>query len=236
MIFRPIAIKPMIIALAAGVMLGAVGVSEWVKPNKHWSAVIGEPHYGTLIPQAFGDWVALEHSGRVVVNPVQEENLMRLYTETLARGYVHRPTGRVIMLSIAYGKDQSTDTQLHTPDACYPSQGFRVENRSEHDVQTPYGAIPAVRLLTTFGSQRTEPLTYFIRVGDGLARGSKDRNLARLSMAVKGYLVDGMLFRISEVTQRGDAYALQDQFIKDLLGSLSSEARGRVIGGLMPTL
>lgn len=230
MIFKPMRVKLSLVLLAAGLMLGSVVASEWAKPTKHWSDAVGTPKYADIIPAAFGDWQMLEIPARAVVNPVQEERLMELYTETLARAYVHKPTGRVLMLSVAYGKDQSTDTQIHTPDACYPSQGFKVESRAHHDIQVSGGMVPAVRMLTTMGAQRTEPLTYFIRVGDGLARGSKDRNLARLSMAVRGYLVDGMLFRVSEVTKSEDAFQLQERFIQELLSHVSAEVRRHIIG------
>ena len=232
MILKKLSLKPGVLVLAVGLMLGSVAASEWAKPNKHWSDAIGTPQYAKLLPMSFGDWQGVDNSGRAVVNPVQEQRLMELYTETLARAYVNKRTGRIMMVSVAYGKDQSSDTQIHTPEACYPSQGFKVVDRADHDIQTPFVTIPAVRMLTTLGDQRSEPLTYFIRVGNGLVRGSKDRNLARLDMAVKGYLVDGMLFRVSEVTTATDSHSVQEQFIKDMLGSLSGEARGRVIGGL----
>jgi EpsI family protein len=232
MIFKKISLKPGVLVLAVGLMLGSVGASEWAKPVKHWSDAIGTPEYAKLLPMSFGEWQGLENSGRAMVNPVQEQRLMELYTETLARAYVNKRTGRVMMLSVAYGKDQSSDTQLHTPEQCYPSQGFKVLERLEYDIQTPFATIPAVRMLTTMGDHRAEPLTYFIRVGNGLVRGSKDRNLARLDMAIKGYLVDGMLFRVSEVTTAADSHDLQERFIKEMLNALSTEARGRVIGGL----
>lgn len=228
--FKPATIKLGAVAAVLAIMLGSVAMAELLKPRKYWADVIGDPHYETLIPRQFGDWQELPHANRVVVNPVQEENLMRLYSETFARTFVHKPTGRLIMLSIAYGRDQSNDTQLHTPEACYPSQGFKVENRTEHAVDSGFGPIDAVQLMTTMGPQRTEPLTFFVRVGDGVARGSRDRNLARIRMALQGYRVDGMLFRVSEVTKRDNAFELQDLFIHDLLQAVGPEGRRRIIG------
>lgn len=232
MLFKPSQIKSNLLVFALILMLGSVALAEMVKPRKYWADVIGEPHYSTLIPLQFGDWQAIPNGGKIMVNPVQEENLMRLYSETFARSYRNARTKRVIMLSIAYGRDQANDTQLHTPEACYPSQGFRVENRTEHTVASKFGPLESVQLMTTMGARRTEPLTFFIRVGDEVARGSRDRNLARIKMALRGYRVDGMLFRVSEVTKRDGAYELQDQFINDLLGSLSPEGRRRIIGSV----
>lgn len=230
MSFKNSKIRPLHLVVAMAFMVGSVLISEAVKPRKHWAELMGDPHYEKIVPKKFGDWVAVDSMGGAVVNPVQEQRLMELYSETLARAYVHKPTGRVLMLSVAYGKDQSSDTQLHTPEQCYPAQGFKVIGRDDHDLSTPYGRIPAVRMQTTMGNQRFEPLTFFVRVGDGLARGSRERNFARLHMAMEGYLVDGMLFRVSEVTRDPAAYELQDQFIKDLLNSVDSPTRERIIG------
>lgn len=220
---------PWLVAFVA-LMWGAVLMAEWAKPKKHWSDHLGNPRYEQVVPKQFGDWQLLEHAGGAVLNPVQEQRLMELYSETLARTYVHRPTGRAVMLSIAYGKDQSTDTQIHTPDACYPSQGFRVDQRAVAEVDVGGVRVPIVRLKTSLGMSRIEPLTYFIRVGDELALGSAQRNLVRLDMAMRGYLVDGMLFRVSEISTSNDTYEFQLKFIRDLMHSIPANQRHLLLG------
>lgn len=224
-------VPTMHLLIAIVVMWGSVVAAEWMKPRNYWADAVGEPRYETLIPTRFGEWEQLPEAGGRVVSPAQEEYLLSLYSEIYAHSFVHKPTGRVLMLSIAYGRDQTNDSQIHTPDACYPSQGFRVDKREQLDLQTSYGPIKAVRLATSMGAQRKEPLTYFIRVGDAIVRGSKERNLQRLAMAVRGFKVDGMLFRVSEITGNPAPYALQDQFIDDLLSSVGAEARQKIIGG-----
>jgi EpsI family protein len=220
---------PWLVALVT-LMWGSVLMAEWAKPKMHWSDHLGNPKYENVVPKQFGDWQLLEHAGGAVLNPVQEQRLLELYTETLARTYVHRPTGRMVMLSIAYGKDQSTDTQIHTPDACYPSQGFRVDARSTANVDVAGVEVPLVRLKTSLGMSRIEPLTYFIRVGNVLASGSAQRNLARLEMAMRGYLVDGMLFRVSEISTSDDSYEFQLKFIRDLIRSVPAEQKHLLLG------
>ena len=230
MIFKPLSIKPAVLLLCVAIMLGSVGLAQFLKPHKFWADHTGEPNYEKVIPHRFGDWEEVPYANRGVVNPVQEENLKRIYSQTFARTFVHKPTGRGIMLSIAYGRDQTNDTQLHTPEQCYPSQGFRVDHREDVDLPSPVGTIKAVRLLTTLGTERKEPLTYFIRVGDSVTRGSKERNIERIKLAMRGYLVDGTLIRVSEVTRRDDPFVLQDQFIADLLKAMPEQDRGYVIG------
>lgn len=203
------------------------------KPTELWADVIKGPSYDSIVPEAFGDWVHIPHQQARVVNPVQEEELLKLYSETVAKTYIHKPTGRAIMLSIAYGRNQSTDVQIHTPEQCYPSQGFRVDSRRDHELVTPYGNIKAVQMEASLGGVRREPLTFFLRVGDQVARGSKERNLARLKMALHGYLIDGMLFRVSEIsTDPKASFQLQEQFINDLLRSVTEQDRRRFIGSV----
>lgn len=221
------------IAICIAALVGAHVTAVVAKPNEYWADVIQGPTYESIVPEQFGDWVHVPDQNKGVVNPVQEEELMKLYSETVAKLYLHKPTGRALMLSIAYGRDQSTDVQIHTPEQCYPSQGFKVKSRQDHNLDTAYGQIKAVRMETTLGVQRKEPLTYFIRVGDTVVRGSKERNLSRLKMAVQGYLVDGMLFRVSEITPNSDsAFELQDQFIKDLMAAVTEQDRIRLAGSL----
>jgi EpsI family protein len=229
-LIRPLSLKPTALVLAIGLMVSAVGLAEFLRPSHFWADHTGEPDYERIVPHHFGDWEEMPYGKRAVVNPVQEESLKRIYSQTFARSYINKRLGRVVMLSIAYGRDQSNDTQLHTPDMCYPSQGFRVDVREDVDVPSPFGAVKATRLLTTLGDDRTEPLTYFIRVGDTVARGSKERNVERIKLALRGFLVDGTLVRVSEVTRKDKAFELQNQFIADLLQALPAHDRGYLIG------
>lgn len=229
--FQPLRLKPVALGLAAAIMFGSVAVAEHLKPDAYWADHTGEPDYEQVVPMRFGDWQALPSASRSVVNPVQEEALRRIYSQTFARNFLHMPTGRVVMLSIAYGRDQSNDTQLHTPEQCYPSQGFKVTEAGAHDVATDFGVVKAMRVRTTLGTSRVEPLTYFIRVGEAVARGSRERNVERIKLAMRGYLVDGTLVRVSEITMRDDPFDLQDRFIQDLLKATDAQQRGYLIGG-----
>ncbi len=230
MMFQPMQMKWRVLIPSLILMLGAVVLAEQIKPRTYWADYIGEPRYKSMVPEQFGEWMAWPHVANAVVNPVQEASLNRIYSQTYSRAFVHQPSGRVIMLSIAYGRDQSNDTQIHTPEQCYPSQGFRVNKRENTDLNTPFGLIKAVRLKTTMGAERSEPLTFFIRVGNAVARGSKERNLERIKMATRGFLVDGTLIRVSEITRSEDAFDLQAQFLNDLLKALPANDRAYFIG------
>lgn len=208
--------------LAALLMLVCLAAAAWVKPERFWSDKVGEPDLQAVVPKAFGDWVENPYGAKEVVDPQQEETIRAIYNNTIARGYIHKPTGRQVMLSLAYGKDQSRDTQLHPPEACYGSRGFRILQLEPEDIRVGDVTLPAMRMDAVLG-QRHEFVTYWMRVGDQLARGSLQRNLVRMRFAARGYVADGLLFRVSEVTQAvpSKSYELQDEFLRALLAELA---------------
>ena len=87
-----------------------------------------------------------------------------------------------------------------------------------------------MRIVAQMG-RRTEPLTYWIRAGDRVVRGSVEQNLARISLGLRGYIPDGLLFRISEInTDAPSSFALQDRFVREFLAQMSAPARESMIG------
>jgi EpsI family protein len=219
------------LALALLLMLACLGAAAWLQPTQLWFDRVGMPALETIVPKEFGDWVESPYGAQAVVNPQQEEALARLYSNTLARAYIHKPTGRLLMLSLAYGKDQSRDTQLHPPEACYRSQGFRVDRLVPVDIQAGELSLPAMRMDSVMGV-RQEYVTYWMRVGDQLARGSLERNLVRMRFAAKGYIADGLLFRVSEISRgrADDSYRLQDEFNRALLANVSKAGLDGLVG------
>ena len=56
-----------------------------------------------------------------------------------------------------------------------------------------------------------------------------DKRLAEIRHGLRGEIVDGMLVRVSSINiDTAAAFALQDQFIRDLLASLTPAARHRL--------
>ena len=234
--FAPAALpRGRFIAVVLFILL-ALAAGKWLQPRQLLSDAIGSPQYAPTLPQRFGDWERSQVGAAAVVNPVQSEMLAKIYTETVSAAYVHRPTGRVLMLSIAYGRNQSSDTQLHTPEMCYSSQGFKVDDSRVVQLPTTWGAL-AVRQVPTRMGNRPEPLTYFIRNAQRVTTaGSMQRNLARMEVALRGYIGDGLLVRVSEVTPASDAFALQAQFMRDYLGALTPSQRELYIGRALPAV
>ena len=135
------------------------------------------------------------------------------------------------MLSLAYGDNQTFSKQLHRPEACYSSQGFKIDNLREEKINAVGRSIVVNRMKAEVSS-RVEQVTYWIRVGSKIISGPPYMlNIARLSMGLKGYVADGLLFRVSEVTDdAASSNVLQDQFINDFLKALSPAQQVMLIG------
>ena len=217
-------------AAAALFMVAAVIAAAYLTPTRSWFDEIGRPQLETLVPHNFGDWHDTGESALSIVNPEQGEQLRVIYNQTLTRVYRHGPTGRLLMLAIAHGTDQAYATQLHRPEMCYRAQGFFVSRQEDEDLQTTRGILPVTHLWTSAGT-RNEPVTYWIRTGDRLTRGSLQMNLARLSLALRGNIADGLLVRVSEVSNDdGTSFALQQQFLRDLTASVQEDQLNMLLG------
>ena len=222
--------------MAAGIMLLALLAGKLMQPHHLWTEQIGHPVYAATLPSQFGDWKRSEIGVPAVINPVQSEMLDRIYSETVAASYIQQSTGRVLILSIAYGRNQSSDTQLHTPEMCYGAQGFKVGDSKVEHLTTPWGALSVRQVPTSMGT-RSEPLTYFVRNARRVTTdGSLSRNLARMEVALRGYIGDGLLVRVSEITSRDDSFAVQAHFLTDFLGALTPAQRALYIGADLPRL
>jgi EpsI family protein len=216
-------------AILAALMLGAFLLSAALTPRRHVMAQDVQFKLEDIMPRQFGDWRMDEQTLYAVVNPQAQEYLKTIYSQTLSRTYIHS-NGRRIMLSLAYGADQSHDNQIHKPEVCYPAQGFQVISKKNDFVHAGAADLPVMRIVTKLGN-RHEPVTYWIRMGNSLVRGAIEQNIARVGYGLKGYVPDGILFRISEINPNSEnSYALQDQFIKSLLPSLTADAQKILIG------
>lgn len=225
-----VSFKPFVIGLC---MLGAAGMALALKPTHKIADTGPKINLETLIPKQFGDWKLDETIVPLIANPEQEALLNKIYSQTLSRTYVNSRDERV-MLSIAYGGDQSDSMAVHKPEVCYPAQGFQILKNTTGTFSTGAGEIPVKRLLATQG-ERIEPITYWTTVGDTVAINGLQWKLNQLKYGLTGQIPDGLLFRISSI-QADDsaAYRMQDDFSRALLGALTPEGKKRIIGSPAP--
>lgn len=210
-------------------MLATSVLAAWFKPTTLLSNIRPAVVFESAIPKKFGDWVEDEKAKSGLVNPQATTLVNKLYSQVISRAYVNNVTHDRIMLSVAYGGDQSDSLQLHLPDFCYPAQGFQVITSQATHIDTGFGKIQAHKLITAQGA-RVEPVVYWVVVGDKITQGGFSSKLAQMGYGFRGIIPDGLIFRTSSISDQPlTAFSLQQQFIADLLRSLPADVRHRLV-------
>jgi EpsI family protein len=214
--------------IVGAAMLTSAGLAIALTPHEKIADHGPKINLETMIPKQFGDWKLDETIAPIQANPEVQAKLDRIYNQTLTRTYVNG-RGEHIMLSLAYGGDQSDSMQIHRPEVCYPSQGFQVSSLHKTVLES-LGGIPAMRLVAQEG-ERVEPITYWIVVGNKTATSGLTQKLAQLSYGLTGKVPDGMLVRISSLSGDADsAYQLHADFARQMIQAVRPEDRHRLLG------
>ena len=210
-------------------MLVSAGLAIALRPTIILADELPPINLKTMVPSAFGNWQEQLNLSAQIVDPQQKQMLDKIYSETLSRTYVNNH-GYRIMLSIAYGKNQSGALQLHKPEVCYPAQGFAMLSKQPGKLDLLGKPVAATRLETSLG-QRFEPITYWTVVGDQVTSTMTDKRLTEMRYAMAGKIPDGMLVRISSIDKGSDnAYAIQSQFAGEMIQAIAPEYRSRFAG------
>lgn len=210
-------------------MLAAAGLALALTPRVKVADQGPKINLEAMIPEQFGEWKLEETIAPLIVNPVTKAELDRLYSQTLTRNYINSK-GEWIMLSIAYGSDQSYSSQVHRPEMCYPAQGFQIQSMSKGSINVSGVKLPVMKLVATQG-QRNEPITYWVMMGDSVVRGNWEQHIARLKYGLTGKIPYGILIRVSTISaNEAQSYRTQEQFVRDMLGAVSMEYRKVLTG------
>jgi EpsI family protein len=182
-----------------------------------------------LVPRSFGDWRLDASIAPIPPSPDVQANLDKLYDQIVSRTYVNS-RGERIMLSIAYGGDQSDSLKAHRQEVCYSAQGFNIVELLQGAVDVAGRHVPVARLLAVKGG-RSEPVTYWFTMGDQVVMSRLGRLLAQLEYGLHGEIPDGMLVRISNLSadSRG-SYAEHAVFLNAMLGALDPSTLVRMAG------
>ncbi len=222
-----ISLKHLVVGL---LMFAAAGMALALKPTEKIADAGPKIDLETMIPKQFGDWKIDETIVPLIADPELQAKLDKIYNQTLTRTYVNSRNER-IMLSIAYGGDQSDSMAVHKPEVCYPAQGFQILKNENGFFSTGAREIPVRRLVARQGP-RIEPITYWTTVGDTVAiKEGLQWKLNQIKYGLTGKIPDGLLFRISSIqADESNAYRMQDEFSRALLGALTPEGKQRIIG------
>jgi EpsI family protein len=233
-VLGPFALRPRAIAAFLLLVLGAAG-AYLMTPRIHMA---DKRDYALhrLIPKSFDGWRQVKSDDLVLPDPQASQLADKIYNVVLARTY-ENARGEVIMLVIAYGGDQSDALQLHRPEVCYHAHGYQV-SAPQYDRVTLDGLPLRITRVNTLDHYGAEPVSYWMRVGDRLVTTTFDREVQKVSYGLRGMIPDGVLVRVSNRTVAGTDmkpdYRLQDQFLADLLASISKPTRRLLVGDVRP--
>ena len=218
--------RALVVAL---LMLAGSAAAVLAKPTKSLADQIGIPNLEAMLPKQFGDWRVDTSLPTILPSPDVQAQLDKIYNQVLSRTYVNK-SGQRIMLSVAYGGDQSDGTSAHRPEVCYPAQGFAITSNLKTSLHMGGRELQARSLMSKLG-QRNEPITYWVVVGDEVVTTGIGQKLAQMRYGLRGVVADGMLVRISSIDSDMDrGHKLQEQFASDLFNSIDHAAATRLFG------
>ena len=221
------------VALLVGLMAVAAVAGEALQPRDRLSERKTPIVLEKQVPEAFGEW-RLDTSIRPVVpDPTLQAMLDTLYSQTLARTYIN-PQGQRVMLSIAYGSDQSNEaTAVHRPEFCYSAQGFRVKVVGKEVLNIAGTSVPVARVLAQLG-QRIEPITYWVTLDESATLPGFGRKLNQIKYGLQGQIPDGMLVRVSSLSASTEqSFALQQGFLEQMHAAIPADVRKRYFGAAL---
>jgi EpsI family protein len=210
-------------------MAGTSALTGALTPTRKVAAVRPQFSLEQMIPKRFGGWTVDDSVAPLTPDATQKELIAALYDQTLARTYVNA-AGQRVMLSIAYGGDQSKQLQLHLPEVCYVAQGFDMVKDQQGELDTRYGRVPVKRLVMRQNA-RNEPITYWVTIGDKAVMSGLGQKYQRFVYGLTGKIPDGMLVRVSTIgADEGVAYQVQARFVNQMLDALAPRNRSRLLG------
>lgn len=194
-------------------------------PRRH-VAYLGEGKLEQLVPARFAGWEFATQSGFIL--PPEDQLKDQIYSQLLTRTYT-RSGGNEIMLLIAYNAAQDGVVQIHRPEVCYPASGFRLIENQEHATRLSNTIVIPSRYIMAENAVRREKIVYWTRIGDDFPRKWAEQRRAVFEQNLRGDIPDGLLIRISSVSQDIGAEGL-DQFARDLFANLGQTMK-MVLGG-----
>jgi EpsI family protein len=202
-------------------------------------AAVGKPRHAEgagprldldrLFPSRFGPW-RVDEAMKAFVRPASAQaKRFKIYDQVLERSFLH-DGGQAVMLSVAYGSEQSAGLQLHRPETCYQGGGFDVRDTHPAMLKLDDRQLAVTRLRAELPG-RPEPITYWTLLGGVVVADASSFRLRRLSFAARREVADGMLVRVSSIDpDAARAFELHRAFTQDMVRAMAPADRARVIG------
>lgn len=216
--------------LLAASMVAVAGLAAIGKPNTQAAMdVRAQVPLESIFPSQFDDW-RLDPASSVFVRPaVDKAKQFQMYDQVLERTYINGQ-GQRLMLSVAYGRQQSVGLQMHRPEVCYRAGGFTVQGVTPAVIEVAGQALPVTQLQAQMDG-RPEPITYWRLLGNGVVSDDSSFKFQQLSLGLRGQVLDGLLVRVSSIDRdTAGAHRLQARFADQLARAMSLPTRVRAFG------
>lgn len=218
------------IVLGVAMIATSLGV-RWLQPEL--APVRAQASLAQSIPAQFGDWKEVAFAADQIdpgKGTADEPNMDRPYDDVLMRAYGNSQ-GEIVLLAVAYGRNQRQEVKIHRPDVCYTAQGFQLVERNP--TALPFN-VHGMRMLVK-APGRTEAVSYWIRIGNVFTENPWAIRYHILKQGLAGKAVDGVLVRASRIEQPSASapetrYRVQEQFLGDLVRALPPSARHLLLG------
>jgi exosortase B len=218
------------VALAASAALLMIGAAIAVPAMKPAPSTDASLDLERMIPAQFGDWKIDPEIVPVAPTPDVQAKIDLIYRQVVSRTYVNS-AGERMMLTVAYGGDQSDALKAHRQEKCYEAQGFEIAALERGTLAASGRTIPVTRMVAVRG-ERIEPVTYWFTMGDRVVLGRAERLRAQVEAGLGGRIPDGMLVRVSSLSSdAGAAFGAQQRFASAVFASVAPAEAARFIGG-----
>lgn len=215
---------------ASTALFGAAVAGEVARPSKRLADIKPRIDLERQVPKAFGGWELDSRIAPVLPDPSLQAMLDELYSQVLARTYVDAK-GRSVMLSIAYGSDQSSEaTAVHRPEFCYSAQGFQIQLLEGTRLSLAGHDVPVARLAGVIGRRR-ELISYWVTLDESATLPGIGRKIEQIRYGLRGQIPDGMLVRVSSMNEPDSAaFEMQEAFLREMVAVVPQAVRSRYFG------
>ncbi|MBS1142139.1 MAG: epsI [Proteobacteria bacterium] len=211
-------------------MCAASVIAYSAKPTRFMADISPRKTLAEEVPTEFLHWKKGRTDLAAVLDPTQQAVLNYLYTETLSANYIN-PSNRLVMLSIAYGKDQSDGHDVHKPDLCYPAQGFKVLEQRDMTLVLDDQRSITVRYMKTQLGNRIEPLVFWTTAGDYVYQTKLQKKIIGMKYSAENLIPDGLVLRVSMIEPDPEiALTVISDFIKTWYDAMPEQQRYRYFG------
>jgi EpsI family protein len=207
-------------------MLAASGLAATRVPRAQ-AAPIAKKQFEAWVPDVAGPWRMAPVSG--VVLPPPDALSDRLYDNLVTRVY-EAENNPAVMLAVVYNNIQDGVLQVHRPEFCYTAGGFALSPAVLSQFTFGQRTVPVTAFSAT-GTDRTEQVGYWTRMGDKFPRNWSEQRITMARANLAGVIPDGAMLRVSVVSDSlSGALPTLTNFAKTFL-TASAEPLRRVLVG-----